>query len=589
MRRVGQPFRVGYLLRVSLISSALLASSLSDPAEAQQPQPDPRVLAYADLVIHNGRVLTMDARGTVVEAIAVRGNSILAVGDNRDVLALAGPHTRVIDAAGRSVIPGLVDTHTHLHEYAMGHWAPTMAPHLAPIRIQGSSPDEMIANLGIVLERIPAGEWVLANIRPREVADELVLTKTRLDLDQASSEHLVLLRITDTKNMANSRAITALLERYPEEQLELKRDANGTITGETGSGVSLIFDEELMPKQRPEVVAPIFARELQEYGSAGITTWSSSLGSEAITAFNWLDRRGEMPIRLGYTHEPSIRDNPAGEGFAARLGVLTGNGTPFVWLIGLSPGSTDSSYPGVCTTIDARPEIKAREDCRLVRGGTRWRSGYEAVKQGHRISGTHSAGDAMTDALMNMIEEASLEAGMTYDEIRAQRHAIDHCTMNPRPDQIDRGLLLGITWSCGPKYHERASRYGRDYGSEIIHERTLPVGGILRAGGKVVWETDDHEHGLEPFRSLQILVTRRDPEGEVWGATHAVDRMTALRMATIWGAEYVLREDRIGSLEPGKWADIVLLSGDYQAVPDDEIGRLRAVMTIVNGRIIFEG
>ena len=571
---------------VALALALSWGSSFAPLATAQQPAPDPRVLAYADLIIHNGRVLTMDAASSVAQAVAVRGNRILAIGGNGDMLSLAGPRTRIIDAQSRSVIPGLIDTHTHLHEYAMGHWAPEMAPHLAPHRLQGSTPDELIARLGTLLDRIPDGEWVLAGVRPREVADELVLTKTRFDLDAVSPRHPVLLRVTDTKNLVNSLAIAALLQRYPEQQLELKRDAAGVITGETGSGVSLIFDEELLPKQRPEVVGPIFARELAEYGAAGVTTWSSSIASEAITAFNWLDRRGEMPIRLGYTHESSIRDNPAGVGYAARMGVSTGNGSEFLWFIGVSSGSTDSSYPGICSTIDAPPEIKAREDCRLLPGNTRWRAGYEAIMQGHRNSGTHSAGDYTTDMLLDTIEQASLEAGMTYEEIRAQRHAVDHCVLNPRPDQIERGVRLGIYWSCGPKYMERAPRYAADYGAEYVHERTLPVGGILRAGGKVVWETDDHEHGLQPFASLAVFVKRQDADGGIWGAHHAVDRMTALRMATIWAAEYLLRDDRLGSLEPGKLADIVIVSGDFEAVPD--IASLRSDLTIVNGRVIFE-
>lgn len=85
-----------------------------------------------------------------------------------------------------------------------------------------------------------------------------------------------------------------------------------------------------------------------------------------------------------------------------------------------------------------------------------------------------------------------------------------------------------------------------------------------------------------------VLVNRRDSEGNIWGPEHAIDRTTALRMATIWGAQYVLREDRLGSLEVGKWADIVLLNGDFEAVADEELGSLSSVLTIVNGRVIYE-
>jgi hypothetical protein len=550
------------------------------------------VLAYPQLVLHNAKVLTLDRdddRSTVAQAVAIRDDIILAVGSNQDILALAGPNTRQVDAAGRSVIPGIIDTHTHLHEYAMENFAPQVAPHLTPHALQGTTPDELIAKAGALLQGIPAGTWVLATVRPRSVADQLVSTKTRFDLDQVSPNHPLLMRVTDTKNLVNSLAIEALLKKYPENQLELKRDAGGRITGETGSGVTLIFDEELMPKQPPEVLAPIYKRELDAYAAAGVTTWSSSIASEALTTLNWMDQQGMLPNRFALTHESSIRDNPAGVSFVDRLGLLTGNGSPYVWWIGLSSGSTDSSYPGVCTTIDARPQIKAREDCRLLPGNTRWRAGYQSVKLGHRVTGTHSAGDMETDMLMDMIEKASLEIGMSYEQIRAKRHAIDHCTFNPRPDQIERGLRLGIYWSCGPKYFDRVSRIAQDYDPEFANEWVLPVGGIFKAGGKSVFESDNHEQGLEPFKLLEALVTRKDPEGKVWGPQHAVDRMTALRMATSWAAEYVLREKVLGTVQPGKWADLVMLNGDYQAVPDGEIHNLKAAITIVNGKIVFEG
>jgi len=129
----------------------------------------------------------------------------------------------------------------------------------------------------------------------------------------------------------------------------------------------------------------------------------------------------------------------------------------------------------------------------------------------------------------------------------------------------------------------------RDYGEEAAHRWVVPVKSILDAGGRVTWEQDNDDLGLKPFFGFHTLITRKDENGRVWGARDAVDRQTALRMATNWAAEYVLREKVLGSLEAGKWADIVILDKDYLTVPEDEIATIKSVMTIVGGRVIYNG
>jgi predicted amidohydrolase YtcJ len=159
--------------------------------------------------------------------------------------------------------------------------------------------------------------------------------------------------------------------------------------------------------------------------------------------------------------------------------------------------------------------------------------------------------------------------------------------VNPRPDQIERAKNLNIMWSCAPKYLLRAERVMRDYGEEAAHRWVLPVQGILDAGGRVTWEQDDSDLGIKPFSGLSTLITRKDENGRVWGARHAIDRKTALLMATRWASEYVLRDKVLGSLEPGKWADMVVLDKDYLTVSDDEIATIQSVMTVVGGKVIY--
>ena len=547
------------------------------------------VIRYAELVLHNGKIITVDANFSLAQAIAVRDGKILKVGRNAEVLALAGPATRRIDLRGRAVIPGLIDTHSHLHEYGLDRHAPTMNPDLLEVKIEGRTEEEMLERLAEAAKKKKPGEWLITRIRPRSVADGFVNNKTRLDLDKFTPNNPTMVHVTDTKAMANSKALEQLLKRYDTSVLELPKNKQGEYTGRIGAGVSLIFYEEIIPKPKPEDLAPIYLKELEMWGAAGVTTWSSSLGSEAISAFHYMDQKGMMPIRLAYTNEAGYRDNIHSESFVNRFGNLIGHGTERFWLIGISSGSTDSSYPGVCTTLSPDAKIKAREDCRLTTDNVRGRAAWAAVKAGNRIAGTHSAGDKATDVLMDIIEKASAEAGLSLDQIRAKNHGIDHCTMNPRPDQIERAKKLNIIWSCAPKYLMRTNQVMRDYGEEAAHRWVLPVKSILDAGGRVTWEQDDADLGIKPFSGLSTLITRKDGDGRVWGARNGVDRNTALLMATRWASEYVLRDKLLGSLEVGKWGDMVVLDKDYMTVSDEEIGKITSVMTIVGGKVIYDG
>jgi predicted amidohydrolase YtcJ len=569
-----------------LVVAAAIAF-ISDRAAAQTLPAE--VIRYADTVLHNGKIITVDANFSIAQAIAVRDGKILRVGRNAEILSLAGPNTRRINLQGRAVIPGLIDTHSHLHEYGLDRHAPQMNPNLLEIKIEGRTEEEMLERLAEAAKTKKPGEWLITRIRPRSVADGFVNNRTRLDLDKASPNNPTMVHVTDTKAMANTQALEQLLKRYDPKVLELPRNSQGEYTGRIGAGVSLIFYEEIIPKPKPEDLAPVYLKELELWGAAGITTWSSSLGSEAISAFHYMDQKGQMPIRLAYTNEAGYRDNIFGESFVSRFGNLIGHGTERFWLIGISSGSTDSSYPGVCTTLSPDPKIKAREDCRLTIDNVRGRAAYAAVKQGLRIAGTHSAGDKATDVLMDIIEKASAEAGLSLEQIRAKNHAVDHCTMNPRPDQIERAKKLNVMWSCAPKYLLRTNQVMRDYGEEAAHRWVLPVKSIIDAGGRVTWEQDDAELGIKPFSGLATLVTRKDESGRVWGARNAIDRKTALLMATRWASEYVLRDHVLGSLEQGKWADVVVLDKDFLTVSDDEIGTVKSVMTIVGGKVIYDG
>jgi predicted amidohydrolase YtcJ len=339
-----------------------------------------------------------------------------------------------------------------------------------------------------------------------------------------------------------------------------------------------------------------FKKVLQEWASYGVTTWSSSVEPlTTLPVFREMDRRGEMPIRFGFSHSVGLTAFPQAPQFYERLGDVEGMGSERFWPIGAGIYHADgNANPAatwtLCTTLEASPEVKSREMCELAgHHDVRRAALFNMVKYGNRITGTHAAGDAAVDQFMDVIEEASAAGGLSLEEIRARSHVIDHCALNPRPDQIERAKRLNIIWSCGPKYVDGGAQIARDYGEAYAHAWVAPIGSILRAGGRVAMEMDTPDVRKQGgvFFYVAKLLNRQDDRGVVWGPQEAIGREDALRMFTIWAAEYLKAENRLGSLEPGKLADLVVLDRDYFTVPLEEFPKIRTLLTLVGGEVAY--
>ncbi len=322
----------------------------------------------------------------------------------------------------------------------------------------------------------------------------------------------------------------------------------------------------------------------------GVTTWSSSTSAlSQVRGYRLLDRKGEMVVRFAYGLGALVTGTSQGPAMVrGYIELVEGQGSDFLWPNGISLVSADGSYPQMKSKADAPPEIKSREMWRLDAGDHRRKILEEVVARGLRFSNTHVAGDRTLDEILDVIEEGSKKAGFTMEQIKAKRHAVDHCTMNPRPDQIPRLKQLGILVSCAPKYIDNTSpEVLRDYGEKYL-DWIVPAKGLIEAGVKTVLETDVHFTPTKgPFSFLETLVTR-EVDGKVYAGKERIDRVLALKMGTAWAAEYVLKENVLGSLEPGKWADLLVLNRDYFTVPEREIGTVTPVLTLVGGKIAFE-
>ena len=447
------------------------------------------------------------------------------------------------------------------------------------------SPKTLEAIRQEVAKRKP-GEWIALDLprqaigkdgKPMDAVQAAMRSQvvTRAELDKVAPNNPVYIR-TRTSSITNGKAQELIRAGWhgPMEPNLMRDDgfSSNTIN-------RMVLSDHLIPSV--EKLAEIYKAENLRWASYGVTTWSSNIRSlRILAAYQLLDQRGEIGIRYGYTPGTGTPAQVVPEMFG-----VSGYGSDYLWFVGASMRGVDASYPGILTTIeppDIPKEIKDREIHNV---------GFEAfienaVASGLRWSGTHTAGDKALDLTLDAIEKGSARAGYTLDQIRAKGHAIDHCTLNPRPDQIPRLQKLNIMMSCAPKYIEESPRVLRDYGEKYL-AWVAPVKSLLDANVKTVMEVDDNEIFKvgTVFHYLDVLVNR-EVEGKVYNGKERVDRVIALKMSTNWAAEYVLRADKIGSLERGKLGDLLVLDRDYFTVPEREIRTIKSLLTVVGGKIL---
>jgi len=569
-----------------------------------------------DTVLYNGKIVTVDDHGvngnlgTIAQAIAVKDDRILALGSNGQMRALAGANTRSIDLKGRTVIPGLIATHDH----------PQLWDPLNPYIIQkvindnmhierflwDEPPEEKLQKFPRVLEeavqKAKPGQWIRIsllygknyNYPWREKIEGYLGHQINKEmLDTMAPNNPVLVRPGFVGHIVNQRAIDEMKKFYGERWKDFIGgwSSEAEQTGVSFGSYRKIEEDLVYP---PEVLREVYRMGGSWWAGYGLTTNSTAMyGAGSLKAYTALDRDGQLAFRLPW----SWRVDDSGDAFLnpymlAALVAQQGQGSDYFWMIGFwgpGEGSTCTSLPGLT------PEVKQKEaPCGLDPNtpvGKKNRVGfYNLIKAGGRLSGAHTDGDKNMDYVMDIVEQASKDAGMTLDQIRAKRHSWDHQGINPRPDQIPRiknlGMMLG-GWDLFVWEGQAREWVLKDYGEEAT-QWTVPRKNLLDAQVRESVEIDRPlgYTNLNFFTVLHTGITRKDQNGIVYAPQQAVSREVMLKSATLSGAYMALREDRIGSLEPGKLADLVILDRDYLTIPVDDIPKIRVLMTMLGGKIV---
>ena len=573
----------------------------------------------ADVILHNGKILTVDAQFTTAQALAIQGEKIEAVGDNQKILALAGPNTLKIDLKGRTVIPGLVDTHIHLHDYAESVYGAKLDPpqlHRYPVDWKGvRSKSDVINQLKGLMDKykFKPGQWVYFENQlsftggggDPAMAKILYDDMSRYDLDPIAPNNPIVLSmgIPDFNGfLLNSKAIDIVWNQlgYADFIKKYGRfwvDKGGQPDGHVEPPASRILGQFVLDRD-PAVLAALYKQYGEELSASGLTTVSTRLPQEAVKAYQLLISRGEMPQRLGYGREEvfGTMKNPLTE--MKSFQGLVGTGTDTFWVTSVAPTAVDGASTRACTNqkrisaygaIDAWWPLGQCHTDNEFNGAARRASTITGnyfrewtMNQGRygvRFANTHVAGDRSVANLLTMVEEIQKQFGAAA----TKGWAFDHCFMVNVKD-LPKAAQLGVEFSCAPKYVESGANVAAAYGDPVANAFVVPVKSMIDNKVHVSFESD---RDVYTWHDLQILLTRKDLKGRTWGLQEKLDKASALKMITRWAGEYVLKGDKVGSLEAGKYADLVVLDKDYMTIPEEQVETIRPQLTMLGGKIVF--
>lgn len=536
------------------------------------------VAQTADLILRNGKVVTVDGSFRIAQAVAVRGSTIAAVGNDTSVMALAGPATQVIDLAGRTVVPGLIDNHLHLHFAAIS----TTAVQLIGAR--------SIADVqGLIAERVkatPSGGWVAASMGWHESLLAEGRMPTRWELDKVSPDNPVIVPRGGHVVTVNSKALalSGVTKETPNPTggIIVRDPATGEATGVLLQNAAN-FARRVAPPPPP---APEQARLLREamkiLNSYGVVSAIEPAADErSIAVYKLVRESGEMTVRTDILFR-ALTQADAERGIKLLSEQKSDDMLRFVGLKFLVDGGVEGArhyepyqlVPGEQTNSDYRGVLL------LPPGGEdEYVEMLKLVARANMQAQTHGVGDEAIDVIVRSYERVNAEF-----PLRGRRWAVMHVFL-PTETAITKMAQLDIlaTVQDHPVLlgHNQRRWWGDERANKAIPIRTLIDRGIHVGGG-----SDGPVVPYDPFLSMWWMTTRQTLNGYALGPDQAISAKEALTLYTINNAKIMGVERERGSIEFGKLADLTILSQDILSVEPDKIRDTKALMTVVGGKIV---
>ena len=545
-------------------------------------------LEPASLVLHKGRIVTVEAAKPEVQALAARGDSIVALGTNEEIAAYVGPQTRVVDLGGRLAVPGLIEGHGHftgvgrskiiLNLMAVANW------------------DEVVAMVKDAAGKAKPGDWILGRGWHQSKWDKTPTPAVEgfpvhASLSAVSPDNPVLLtHASGHAAFANAKAMAAAgVTRTTKSPAggEILKDAKGEPIGlfrETAADLVENAYAKALSGRTPEEAEAAERRVLQladeEVVSKGITSFQDAGSSfESIDVMKKVAAEGKLGVRLWVMIRDSnerMKDRLASyrlvDGYDKHLTVraikhsLDGAlGSRGAWL--LEPYSDLASSTGLMTT----PLPVVEEAARL------------AIANGYQLC-VHAIGDRANRETLNLFEAAF----KTSPDAKNLRWRIEHA-QHLHPTDIPRFGKLGVIAAMqGIHCTSDAVFVPARLGAKRSEEGAYVWQKLMKSGAVVSNGTDAPVEDVDPIASFYATVTRRLADGSTFYPDQRMSREEALKSYT-WNAAYAaFEEGSKGSLETGKLADVTVLSKDILAVPEEEIRSARVDLTIVGGKVLYE-
>ncbi len=550
----------------------------------------------ADVVLYGGRIVAVDSTFRVAEALAVRGERILEVGTDAAVLERAGPDTRRIDLEGRTVLPGLIDTHSHpvsASLYEFDHKVPDM-----------QSIDDVLDYVRSRAEQLEEGEWIRINqvfitrLRERRFP-------TRDELDRAAPRHPVMFR-TGPDAAVNSLALElsgidedfeisdgqpGFLERDPE---------TGTLTGILRSCTRLIRAQS--PGRRPsdEDRYDHLKELLAAYNAVGITSVVDRAVSDASAAlYQQLRDRGDLTCRMFLTY--SVNAQAALEEIEARIEAAAQHPLRtydnLLWLRGIKifldggmlTGSAYMREPWGVSDIYSITDPEYR-GVLFIEPDKLYQIARIALSNEMQLT-AHTVGDGAVETLV----QAYARVNEAFP-VRPLRPAISHANF-VTPEAMDTMARLGIVADLQPAWlwHDGATlkaHFGYERLTYFQPYRQFFERGVIVGGGSDHMQKIGRRRSIntyDPFLGMWTTLVRQPRWSEQpLHPDQAISREQALRLYTSQAAYLTFEEDEKGSLEPGKLADFIILDRDYLTCPIDEVKDIQVLATWLGGRPVYE-
>ncbi len=559
-----------------LFAGTLFGSNIAQAEKAERP--------FADLLLVNGKIITVDDKESVAESVAVIGDKIYAVGSTKELAPLKGKATKVIDLAGKSVLPGFIDAHTHI--------APMANVETFSVNIQApplAGAEEIVQVLVEHSKTVPPGTWIWGQGTYNQEMP------SREQLDAALPEHPVRLDWSAHDIIINHKAAQVMgldadypdpdgvgrLERTPDGEVMIIRDAHvpwpkrEQLEGEgLKNGVSMILNDFFLEK--------------------GVTTVQDHVDRDTARALQELHDEGALPIRVRMTS--FVR--PAGDKKSARgnQAILqnweqTGFGDDWLYL-----GAIKLGVDGVwgTTAYTYKPAWKGSGTTWVPgnHGGSGWQQDQlnelvlKAQREGWQLQ-THANGDRGQDMVLDAYEYAQSKF-----KVEDPRYRIEHFGHflqkdDRSPARLKRMRRLGVIPSSQIAFLWRLTDTNvQEPDLWFFPLRLLIDEGFHVAGGVDTIGTQNF--ATSPFFSIARAVLRDTKYGTIVQPEQSITPMEAIKMFTIWAAEAGFVEDSLGSIEPGKLADLIILSADPLTVPHKSLGDIEVDVTIIDGRVVYE-